>query len=116
MRWDRNNFTKDLNIYKLSHRTDIPVYMLKPEMYYFDFENPICELTGNYNNDFIHDDPRQCQIHPYPVLMSNIKYYNRSLPIEEAIKECIKYTTTHESCIINDLARPITSGQGYAVR
>ena len=115
-RWNRGNFTSELNIYKLSHRDDIPVYKLKPEMYYFDFENPVCEFTGIYNNDYIMTDPQPCQIHPYPVQMTNIKFYDRYLNKEDALKECIKYTTTHESCIINDLARPITSGHGYLVR
>ena len=114
--WNRDNFTSELNIYKLSHRTDIPVYKLKPEMYYFDFENPTCSLVSEYNNDYIHSEPLPCQIHPYPVLMSNVKYYNRYLQNEDAIKECIKYTTTHESCVINDVARPITSGHGYSVK
>lgn len=116
MRWNRDNFTSELNIYKLTHRKDIPVYKLKPEMYYFDFENPICSLVSEYNNDYIHNEPLPCQIHPYPVLMSNIKYYNIYLQTEDVIKECVKYTTTHESCVINDLARPISSGQGYAVK
>ena len=115
-RWNRNNFTSELNIYKLSHRNDIPVYKLKPEMYYFDFENPVCELTGIYNNDYIMTEPQLCQIHPYPIQMTNIKFYDRYLNKEDVLKECIKYTTTHESCIINDLARPITSGYGYSVR
>ena len=116
IRWNRNNFSSDLNIYKLVHRTDIPVYLLKPEMYYFDFENPICEMTDVYNNDFIHNEPMQCQIHPYPVQLTNIKFYNRYLEKEDSLKECIKYTTTHECCIINDLARPIESSKGYNVR
>ena len=116
MRWNRDNFTSELDIYKLVHRTDIPVYLLKPEMYYFDFENPICSLTSEYNNMFIINESLLCQIHPYPVQLSNIKYYNRYITKEDSLKECIKYTTTHESCIINDLARPINSGQGYNVK
>lgn len=116
LKWNRDNFISELNIYKLTHRTDIPIYKLKPEMYYFDFENPVCEEVGAYNNDFIHTEPQQCQIHSYPVLMSNIKYYNQYLDYETGLKECIKYTTTHASCVINDLARPINSGHGYAVR
>ena len=35
---------------------------------------------------------------------------------QEAIKESVKYTTQHESCVINDLARKISSGHGYAVK
>lgn len=116
IRWNRNNYTSELNIYKLTHRDDIPAYLLKPEMYYFDFHNPICEKISEYNNDFIHCNSLPCQIHPYPVLISNIKYYDKYLSLEDSLKECIKYTTTHESCIINDLARPINSGKGYSVK
>lgn len=116
MRWNRDNYTSELNVYKLSHPSNIPVYRLKPEMYYFDIENPICELMGEYNNDYIHNEPMLCQIHPHPVLMSNIKFYNTYLNLEEILKECIKYTTSHQNCVINDLARPINSGQGYSIK
>jgi hypothetical protein len=85
-------------------------------MYYFDFENPVYEMVGEYNNEYIQEEERICQIHPWPVLMSNIKYYNTVLTQEESLKECVKYTTTHENCIINDLARQVTSGHGYAVK
>lgn len=116
MKWNRNNFTTELNIYKLTHRNDIPVYKLRPEMYYFDFENPVYEGVNDYNNDYIQETEAPCQIHPYPVLMSNIKYYNTVLDNKTSIKECVKYTTTHENCVINDLARQVISGQGYVVK
>ena len=116
MRWNRDNFTSELCIYKLSHPSNIAVYMLKPEMYYFDFENPVCELVSEYNNEFIHNEPMMCQIHPYPVLMTNVKYYNKYMALEELAKESMKYTTTNENCVINDLARPISSGRGYSVK
>ena len=85
-------------------------------MYYFDFENPICEITDVYNIDMYMKEPQECQIHAYPIQMTNIKLYNTYLPIEDAIKESIKYTTDHPSCVINDLARPLDNGHGYAVR
>ena len=116
MRWNRDNFTSELCIYKLTHPTNVAVYMLKPEMYYFDFENPVCELVSEYNNEFIHTEPMMCQIHPYPVLMTNIKYYNKYMQLEELVKESMKYTTNNENCVINDLARPISSGRGYSVK
>lgn len=116
MRWNRDNFTSELNIYRLSHPDTIPIYKLRPEMYYFDVENAICSQISEYNNDYIHNEPMLCQIHPYPILMSNIKYYDKYLNLEDSLVESIKYTTTHESCVINDLARPINSGQGYAVK
>ena len=55
-------------------------------------------------------------MHAYPLFMSNIKLFNKSLDIIESLKEMVKYTTQHENCIINDLARPISSGHGYDVR
>jgi hypothetical protein len=85
-------------------------------MYYFDYENPVYSEVGVYNNDFVMEEPQSCQIHSYPLNITNIKYYNKYLGTEEGIKESIKYTTKHENCVINDLARPINSGHGYAVK
>ena len=85
-------------------------------MYKFDFDNPLCELVGVYNNDYDMRVPLECKIHPYPLWMTNIKYYNTYLSKEDAIKESLKYTTKHENCVINDVARPIDDGHGYAVK
>lgn len=115
-RWNRDTFTTELNVYKYIHRDDVPIYKLRPEMYWFDFENPVCELVGKYDNDYIIKSPMECQIHAYPVFVSNIKLYNRYLSTENMIKESIKYTTHDDKCVINDLARPISSGHGYAVK
>ena len=103
-------------IYNYVHPENIPVYKVKPEMYKFDYEDPLCELVGIYNNDYVMDDPQICQVYSYPLNMTNIKYYNVYLDKIESIKESIKYTTKHESCIINDLARPIDDGHGYTVK
>jgi hypothetical protein len=116
LKWDKKINVSELNIYKYTHLTNMPVYKLRPEMYYFDFENPICQLTGKYNEDQNMKHPGECQIHAFPVQLTNIKYYNIYLSTEESIKESIKYVTTHDSCVINDLARPLDNGHGYAVR
>lgn len=115
-RWNRATFTKELGVYLHTHRNDLPVYILKPEQFWFDYDEPVAELTGAYNNDYTLCDPQVCQVHAWPLLVSNIKLYNRYMDIETAIKEATKYTTTSENCIFNDVARPINSGQGFAVR
>lgn len=115
-RWNRDNFTTELNIYQQIYDKTLPIYKLRPESYHFDFENPICELTDIYNNDFILSSPEICKIFPWPTKLTNIKYYNRYLNKEEAIKESLKYVTKNEKCVINDLARPILSGHGYDVK
>lgn len=115
-RWDRNTFTKELSIYKHVHRTDFPIYKLKPEQFWFDLENPVAELVGPYNNDYILDSEQSCQIHGWPVQMTNVRIYNRPVDHDEAIRESLKYTTTDERCVMADLARPINSGRGFEVR
>ena len=92
----------------------MPVYLLKPEGFWFDMENPSFTSTKEYNKDYIINKEQTCQIHGYPLLMTNVKLYNRYLP--DTTEEILKYTTTNKSCIFNDLARPITNGQGYAVK
>ena len=82
----------------------------------FDFENPVAELTGSYNNDYIIKSEQPCQIHPWPLQVTNVKLYNTYLDRSDAIKESIKYTTTNERCIFADLARPINAGHGYTIR
>lgn len=115
-KWNRNTFSTELNIYSYTHPSNMPIYNVRPEMYKFDFENPLCELIGVYNNDYNMEVSSECKIHPYPLYMTNIKYYNIYLSKEESCKESLKYTTKHNNCIINDLARPIDDGHGYAVK
>jgi hypothetical protein len=116
IRWDRGNFITCLDIYDYSHRDDIPVYRLRPEMYWFTFDNPKYSLVSDYDKELIVESPQPCQIHSYPVQMTNIKYYNIYLNDTDMMKEAIKYTTNHESCVFNDLARNILSGHGYTVK
>lgn len=116
IKWNRANFSTELNVYNYEHPKDRPVYTLRPDMYWFDFENPVCELVGIYNNDYHMNTPMDCMLHSYPLQLTNLKLYNKYLDKIESIKESIKYTTQHDSCLINDLARPINSGHGYVVK
>lgn len=116
IKWNRSNFTTSMELYDYKHREDIPIYKLRPEMYWFDFENPIYSEISNYNDDLCTSEPLPCQIHSYPVQLTNIKYYNKYLDNKETFTEAVKYSTSHENCIINDLARNIISGHGYAVK
>ena len=115
-RWNRATYTRELSVYAHTHRTDLPIYVLKPEMFWFDYDNPVAELTSAYNNDYDLCDPQTCQIHTWPLLCTNIKLYNRYLDKETALKEATKYTTTNELCVFCDVARPINSGLGFAVK
>ena len=83
-------------------------------MYWWDFENPVASLTSNYGEDL--ESEETCQVHAWPLSLSNIKYYRGWMNNEDMLKECIKYTTNHDQCVINDLARPLTDGHGYSVK
>lgn len=115
-RWNRLNFTTSLDIYRYAHREDVPIYKLQPSMYWFDFENPVFSETSDYDANISSCNELPCQVHSYPVQMTNIKYYNEYLNDADAIKESVKYTTSHKACVFNDIARPINSGHGYAVK
>ena len=116
IRWNRGNYITNLVVYDYKHREDIPVYKLRPEMYWFDFENPMYNETANYDSDISSEEELPCQVHAYPLNLTNVKYYNVYLDDKDVALEAIKYTTNHKSCVLNDLARPITSGHGYAVK
>lgn len=105
-----------LDVYNYVHRQDIPIYKLRPEMYWFDFEQPVCSITDNYNLDLSTCEPLPCQVHAYPVQLTNIKYYNVYLNNDVMMTESIKYTTNHENCVFNDATRNIISGHGYAIK
>ena len=134
LRWNINNKTTDLIVYPYIHR-DIPPYLLNPDMYWWDFENPAARLVGDFDQSFSAgffidgavakdnkeykeewDTSEVCQVHAWPLSLTNIKYYRGWMSDEDILKECVKYTTNHEQCVINDLARPINDGHGYAVR
>lgn len=116
MRWDRLLYTSELHIYEYTHKQGVPQYLLRPELYWFDFENPVDVKINAFNDDYNIKTPMTCSVKGYPVEMTNIKYYNKYLDKEEALKEMMKYTTTHPCCVINDIARPIEIDHGYAVR
>lgn len=131
LKWHANNRTVNLRVYEYKHQ-DLPPYLLKPDMYWWDFEHPLVDITGDFGESFdesffifstekgkYNEDwsiEGVCQIHPWPLAMTNIKYYRGGMSDEDILKECIKYTTNHEQCVINDLARPILDGHGYAVK
>jgi hypothetical protein len=95
---------------------DVPIYKLRPEMYWFDFENPICSETAQFDDDLCMQHKMPCQVHAYPLQLTNVKYYDTYLDDKTITTESIKYTTDHINCVINDLSRQIFSGHGYAVK
>lgn len=114
--WNKANYTLSLDVFLHTYDHNMPVYKVRPELYWIDFENPVFHGVGAYNDDLSSTRPQPCRILPYPCGMTNIKYYNRVLGEQELYSELVKYTTDDDRCVINDLARPILSGHGYAVR
>ena len=116
IRWDRGNFIISMDVYKYNYREDIQMYRLRPEMYWFDFENPVSKNVTNYNIELSSSNELPCQVHAYPLQLTNIKYYNIYLDDQTMLTEAVRYVTNHKACVFNDLARPISAGHGYAVK
>lgn len=118
IRWNRSNFTTELNIipYIQTVPAGTPPYKVRPEMHIFDFVHPICKLTHTYNNDFIQEKPVEVILSPAPVWITNVKLFDIALSDNEMAKESIKYTTTNPHCIISDVARPFVDETGFNVR
>ena len=117
-RWDRSTFSQSLNVYeyRCNAPSNLPPYKIRRDMYKFEFNDPICETTIAYNNDYITEKPSKIMISPSPSEITNIRLYDISLDDETMLRESLKYTTTNEHCVINDVARPIESSHGYSTR
>lgn len=107
-RWSRRLNVCELSAYIHTHRNDIPIYMLRPEGFWFDYENGEIVST-TFNHDYDIRDKQTCQVHAWPLAITNIRLYNQYTSEEEAIKECNKYTTDSANCVFNDVARPINT-------
>lgn len=112
-RWSRKDCVQEIQAYPYTAPTDVPEYKIKPEMYKFDFTNYEKSSVCAYNNDNIAKNQKEIAVLGYPYKLTNIKLYNKYLSSEQMLKEVVKYTTTEKSCVINDLARPLDSGNGY---
>ena len=117
-KWSRKSFVQEVVAYPYTVPSNLPSYRIKPEMYKFDLsiieENGSCE----YNNDNISEKQQEVVVigSDTNVKLTNIKLFNKYLNKEQAIKESLKYTTTYEGCVFNDLARPLDTGEGYSIK
>lgn len=113
IRWNRSTFSIEMSACEYKCRYNVPIP--RPEMFIFDYMNPV-NSTSSYNNDLSVSEMSPMMISPAPYLITNIKLYNQYFSWEDAVKEACKYTTNHENCIINDLARPIEGEWGFSPR
>jgi hypothetical protein len=117
-KWSRKSFVQEVVAYPYTVPSNLPSYRIKPEMYKFDLS--IIEENGScqYNNDNISEKPQEVVLIGNENLLkiTNIKLINKYLNKEQAIKESLKYTTTYEGCVFNDLARPLDTGEGYSIK
>lgn len=111
--WNRDNFTIEMELYKLSIDQEIPVWMRKPEMFEFKLEK---EVTSSYDDRFNIKEKAQVTCSPWPLMLTNIKLFDCKMDKENLFLESNKYTTTNPHCVLNDLARPVDAGLGFNVR
>lgn len=115
-KWSRKSAVKEIFAFPYVGPAGVPAYKVRPEMYKFDFEATDTESVKEYNNDYIAKEQQRVIVHGNAFLLTNIKLYNSYMSNEDAIKESLKYTTKSKSCVLNDVARPIDSGNGFSVK
>ena len=115
-KWSRKSAVKEIFAFPYVGPAGVPAYQVRPEMYKFDFEATDAESVKEYNNDYIAKEQQRVKVYGNAFLLTNIKLYNSYMSNEDAIKESFKYTTKSKSCVFNDVARPIDSGNGFSVK
>lgn len=113
--WNRGTFSVELSAYvhglgsKGSKFLNLPLYKRKPDMYTMEH---VQTVTGVYCNDYSQSQPQRVALYPGPLLLTNFKLYNTALSNEELKNEMLKYSTKHESIVINDNCIPFDTGFG----
>ena len=115
-KWSRKSFVQEVKAYPYTTPSNIPLYKLKPEMNSFDFTAQETNGVSEYSNDNMANTPQEVIVTGWPLKMTNIKLFNKYLSEEQEVKESTKYTTTSKICVINDLARPLDTGNGYSTK
>lgn len=115
-KWDQKNFIQTLQLFKQEIPTDVPDYMLRPEMMRFDFSTPSESVSYAYDSELVVDSKTPVLLRPCALHIQYMKLYNEVLDERDMIAEACKYTTNDERCVINDVARQVDSGYGFAVK
>lgn len=112
--WNKALHAREMHIYRHTNtRPEAPQWAARPEFYRFDIENPVYESVIPYNPDWCLAKEEACSVYPIAPI-TNIKLWDAPMPIEQALKESLKYTSN--TARIADLARPLNTDQGFAVR
>ena len=116
IRWNKATFTIDMNIYPYVHK-DIKASKINQTSYYFDFDNPVCSLTGPYNTELATIKPTEMLLQGKRGLnVYNLKVWNSAIDVKQLQVEAMKYVTNDKRCIVNDCVRDFDMNLGFAVK
>lgn len=113
LRWTRQNFSVELDIWKLTVDPRIPKWKVRPEMMKLE---PAHSSVTAYDESFMSAEKVPVQLSPFPLRVGGFKLFENAMTREEVFKEGNKYTTNNETCVINDCVRPFEDAHGYSVR
>lgn len=115
IRWGRSTADTSLMLFEQSH-PDVPSYKIRPNMYKFDFEDPVYSESLPLDENLIYIDevlPVYLAVHPIDVC--SLKIYDKYI-CDEDMDELLKYVPTTPRCIICDQCRPLLEKHGYSVK
>ena len=104
LRWSREMKNVDFFVAKYTFPENIPLYKLQPHHYWFDIDNPICNIISKYNIEFSLPEKSELILHGFDGNLTNIKlfdYYNDNL------SEILMQYPNNKHLLINDTCRKI---------
>ena len=113
LRWSKRNFSVEADLYELKADERVPKWKLRPEMYRLEC---VSSTATAYDDRFWSDEKVPVTLSPWPLLVGGLKLYECEMTREDIFKEGNKYTTNHESCVLNDCVRPFEDSHGFSVR
>ena len=94
--------------------SNVPKYKIKPQMYQVQFNG--AHETKIYNIEYECKTPQEIILYASPLSIGYFKVFDTYMTKEEYVKEALKYGTTSEHCILNDVARPFEGSFGFEVK
>ena len=113
--WSRSSMTVDLAVMPIVlPYSNVPKYKIKPQMYQVQFNGT--HETKIYDMEYECKTPQEITLYASPLSIGYFKVFDTYMIKEEYVKEALKYGTTSEHCILNDVARPFEGSFGFEVK
>lgn len=108
LRWSKELNTIDFNAVKYSYPTNIPLYKLQNQHYYFDFNNTDTKVS-KWDSEFVIIEKKDLILNNFIGTISNIKLFD---VYNDNTSEILMQYPNNKHLLINDTVRPLIGLDG----